>query len=84
MFRSIILSKKYWVSVFLLGLVFIIIISVIGYLKNYGGLDFDTFMKERIYNGLWVRYVISRIVGGLIYGMILGYYFELRKRKLNR
>ncbi|WP_108802012.1 hypothetical protein [Aquimarina sp. Aq107] len=84
MFKSIISSKKYWKSVFLLGLVFVVLFSVIEHLMQYGGLAFDTFIDEKINNGLWVRYITSRVIGGLTYGMILGYYFELRKRKSNR
>ncbi|WP_299431720.1 hypothetical protein [uncultured Aquimarina sp.] len=81
MFRSIISSKKYWISVLLLGLVFIVFFSVIEHFMQYKGLAFDTFLEEKIHNSRWVRYLLSRIVGGLVYGMILGYYFELRKRK---
>lgn len=81
MFRSIISSKKYWISVLLLGLVFILLFSVIEHFMQYRGLAFDAFIDEKINNGRWVRYLMSRIVGGLMYGMILGYYFELRKRK---
>ncbi|WP_233557547.1 MULTISPECIES: hypothetical protein [unclassified Aquimarina] len=84
MFKSIISSKRYWKSVLLLGLVFVVLFSIIEHLMQYGGLAFDTFIDEKINNGLWVRYITSRVVGGLTYGMILGYYFELRKRKSNR
>ncbi|WP_405208103.1 hypothetical protein [Aquimarina sp. LLG6339-5] len=84
MFKSIISSKRYWKSVLLLGLVFVVLFSVIEHLMQYGGLVFDTFIDEKINNGLWVRYITSRVIGGLTYGMILGYYFELRKRKSNR
>ncbi|MHA7056214.1 hypothetical protein ACWGOQ_0003270 [Aquimarina sp. M1] len=84
MFTSIVSSKKYWVSVVLLGLVFVVLFSIIEHFMQYGGLAFDTFLNEKINNGLWIRYVLSRIVGGLLYGMILGYYFELKKRKSNQ
>ncbi|WP_051336114.1 hypothetical protein [Aquimarina latercula] len=84
MFKSIISSKRYWKSVLLLGLVFVVLFSIIEHLMQYGGLAFDTFIDEKINNGLWVRYISSRVVGGLTYGMILGYYFELKKRKSNR
>lgn len=84
MFRSIISSRKYWSTVLLLGLGFIIVFSVIEHFMQYKGVALDTFMNEKINNGLWIRYVLSRIVGGMLYGMILGYYFELRKRKSNR
>ncbi|MDH7445194.1 hypothetical protein [Aquimarina sp. 2201CG14-23] len=81
MFRAIILSKKYWISVLLLGLVFIVLFSITEHLMQYGGIAFDAFVEDKINNGRWVRYLISRIIGGLVYGMILGYYFEVRKQK---
>ncbi|WP_378182409.1 hypothetical protein [Aquimarina sp. SS2-1] len=84
MFKSIISSKKYWISVGSLGLVFVVLFSIIEHLMQYQGLAFETFLDAKIKNGLWVRYMLSRIVGGLVYGMILGYYFELRKRKSNK
>jgi len=84
MFTSIISSKRYWISVLVLALGFMLLFSLIEYVKDYGGITFDTFLEERIHNGLWVRYILSRIVGGLSYGMIFGYYIELKKRKSNR
>ncbi len=51
---------------------------------EYRGIALDAFVNEKINNGLWLRYLISRIVGGLLYGMIMGYYFEVRKHKSNR
>ncbi|WP_298541508.1 hypothetical protein [uncultured Aquimarina sp.] len=84
MFKSIISSKRYWLSVLLLGLVFIVLYSVIEHFMQYGGLAFSSFVDEKINNGLWIRYLLSRIIGGSLYGMILGYYFELRKRKSNQ
>ncbi|WP_299312188.1 hypothetical protein [uncultured Aquimarina sp.] len=84
MIKSIISSKRYWFSVLLLGLVFVVLFSVIEHFMQYGGLALDTFVDEKINNGLWIRYLLSRIIGGLLYGMILGYYFELRKRKSNQ
>lgn len=84
MFTEIISSKKYWKTVAFIGIGFIIIFSIIEHLMRYGGLSLDTFIEERISEGRWIRYFISHIAGGLMYGMIMGYYFELRKRKSNR
>ncbi|WP_103072431.1 hypothetical protein [Aquimarina sediminis] len=84
MIATILSSKKYWISVCFVGLGFIIIFSVIEYFMQYGVQTWDVFIKERIENQQWMRYLLSRIVGGLVYGMIMGYYFELRKRKSNR
>ncbi len=84
MFSAIISSKRYWITVLYIGLGFIVIFSIIEHFMQYGGVDMDTFIKERIENGQWIRYLLSRFAGGLLYGMIMGYYFELRKQKSNR
>ncbi|MEW7277177.1 hypothetical protein ABW636_01115 [Aquimarina sp. 2201CG1-2-11] len=84
MFTAVLSSKKYWISVCFIGLGFIIIFSGIEYFMQYGLTKWDNFIAERIDNGLWARYLLSRIVGGILYGMIMGYYFEARKRKSNR
>ncbi|KAA1244844.1 hypothetical protein [Aquimarina sp. RZ0] len=81
MFKSIITSKKYWISVLLLGIVFILLFSLIEHFMEYGGLIFTAFKEEKLANGHWIRYLLSRLVGGFVYGAIMAYYFELRKRK---
>ena len=84
MLVSIISSKKYWISVCFIGLGFVFMFSLVEYFMQYGISFLDTFLEQRIYNQQWVRFLLSRLVGGLAYGMIMGYYFELRKRKSNR
>ncbi|WP_160114570.1 hypothetical protein [Aquimarina sp. AU474] len=81
---TILSSKRYWITVLYIGLGFIVIFSVIEHFMQYSGIDIDTFVKERIENRQWMRYLLSRLAGGLLYGMIMGYYFELRKQKSNR
>ncbi len=80
MFTAIISSKKYWITVVVLALGFIVVFSIIEHIMQNGGIDLDTFLNEKINEGRWLRYFISRIAGGLAYGMIMGYYLELRKR----
>ncbi|MGY3791303.1 hypothetical protein [uncultured Aquimarina sp.] len=84
MFKTIISSKRYWITVLRLGLIAMILLGFVTHIMEYGGITSDTFMDDKINNGRWVRYLISRAVGGLAYGMIQGYYFELRKHKSNR
>lgn len=81
MFKTILYSKRYWISTILLGLLFIVLFSAIAHIMEYGGIAPDLFFKEKIADGKWIRYVASRLVGGSIYGMVMAYYFELRKRK---
>ncbi len=84
MLKAIILSKRYWVTVCVVGLGGIIVFSVIEHFMQYGGIDAASFVEDKISNGQWLRYLISRLVGVLAYGMIMGYYLEKRKRKSNR
>lgn len=81
MTQEILTSKKYWRSVLFIGVVFIIIYSCFEYLMQHSSGSWQDFVNTRIANGHWVRYLISRLVGGLLYGMIMAYYFERRKRK---
>lgn len=84
MFTTILSSRSYWKSVTLLALGFILLFSLIELLMQYQGFNFKAFIADRIDGGKWVRYALSRSVGGLMYGMILGYHFESRKLKKKR
>ena len=83
MFKQIMSSDIYWRSVIRLGLLFIVVWSIIVHLREYG-FDFSGFKTNIIDNGLFFRYVRSRIVGGLIYGMIAAFIFQRRKIIENR
>lgn len=84
MFKEIISSKRYWASVLFMGLGFIIIFSVIVHIMQYRGIDIHSFIQDNISDKKWIRYLISRLVGGLIYGMIMSYYLVGVKRKSKR
>lgn len=84
MFKDIISSKKYWVSVCVIGLVFILILSVVEHVMEFGGLAWDQFLQQKILYGQWKKYVISRLVGALTYGMIMSYYVTMKKIKANK
>ncbi len=81
MFVSILKSKNYWKTTVFLALGFIVVFSCIEHFMSYKTLAIDAFLEDKIHEGRWVRFLISRIVGGLLYGMIMGYYFESKKQK---
>lgn len=83
MFVSIVKSKRYWKSVLLLALAFILIFSIIEHFIEYKRIAWDQFTEDKIENYQWIRYLISRLIGGLFYGMIMGYFFEMKKRSEN-
>lgn len=81
MFKTIISSKKYWISVCFIGLAFIFVFSIVEHFMQYGGLVWEQFLEQKINYGQWKKYLVSRLAGGLIYGMIMAYYFQYKKRK---
>ena len=78
MFKQILSSDAYWRSVVRLGFLFVIVWSLVVHIMEYG-FDFMAFKTNIIDNGLLFRYLRSRLVGGLIYGMITSYVFQRRK-----
>jgi len=81
MFKEIICSRKYWASTMLLGVGFVLLYSAIEHLSEFVRLPFNQFIANNFSEGRWIRYLISRLVGGLSYGMIMAYFFEKRKHK---
>lgn len=81
MIKTILFSKKYWYSVFFLALGFIVIFSLIEHFSEYRTINIEGFVADKLSGGKWIRYMLSRLVGGILYGMILGYHFEKRKRE---
>ncbi|UZO82487.1 hypothetical protein NBT05_08425 [Aquimarina sp. ERC-38] len=79
---KVVLSKKsYWKSVLFLGLKFIVIFSILEYVFNYGWTGFKDVYTNIFAYGQWKRFILSRLVGGLLYGMILGFYFHNKQLK---
>ena len=78
MLKQIMSSDVYWKSVIKLGMLFVIVWSVIEYLATYG-FDMGAFKTHYIDTGLFFTYVRSRLVGGLIYGLIAAFVFQRRK-----
>ncbi len=78
MFKEIISSKEYWKSVLVTGLMFIIIFSLIMVIFQYS-FNLEEFSQQNLKDGKWMRYLISRIIGGLIYGCFMGYVVHRNK-----
>lgn len=81
MIKDIFSSKRYWKWVIRLAVGFIVIFSILEHVMQFGGVDYEAFLETKIRYGQWQKYLLSRLVGGFAYGLILGYYFELKKRK---
>ncbi len=84
MFKDVISSKKYWTSVIFVGLGGIFVFSIIEHIMQYQGIDIHSFIQNNISDKKWIRYLTSRLVGALIYGMIVSYYLVGVKRKSKR
>lgn len=79
MFKQIMSSEAYWRSVIRLGFLFVIVFAIIEHIGQHKGLDFDAFKKEIIESGMFFTYLRSKVVGGLLYGLIISFVFQRRK-----
>ncbi|MFC5047115.1 hypothetical protein ACFSTE_11670 [Aquimarina hainanensis] len=84
MFKKVVTSRKYWLSVLYLGIAFIVVFSLIEHVSQFRGVSLSGFVETKLANGRWMRFFLSRIVGGVAYGMIMSYYFTARKIKSNK
>ncbi len=75
-------KRSFWRSVLWLGLSFLVIYNFISLFFEYGGLDFASFYRDKISDGMWIRFAISQLAGGFIYGFILAFgQFHLNQKK---
>ncbi|WP_232285902.1 hypothetical protein [Aquimarina agarilytica] len=79
MFKQIMSSEAYWRSVIRLGFLFAVVFGIVEHIGQYKGVNFDGFKADILDKGLIFRYVRSKIVGGLIYGLIVSFVFQRRK-----
>ena len=77
--KEIFTSEKYWQSVLKFGFIFIVVWSIVEHVAAFKGVNFEAFMELNINNGKWFRYLWSRLVGGLIYGLVASFVFQRRK-----
>jgi len=78
LFKEIIASESYWRSAFRLGLLFVIVWTIIEFIGKYS-FSIEVFTNKIIDTGLLYRYINSRLVGGLLYGVLVAFPFQRRK-----
>jgi len=79
MFKQVMQSEAYWRSVIRLGFLFVIVFGIVEHVGQYQGFNFDAFKTNIIEKGLFFTYLRSKIIGGLIYGLIISFVFQRRK-----
>lgn len=81
-FKSVISQKKFWKSVFWLGLSFLVLYNVITMLFEYGGFAFAEFFEERTADGKLFRFIIGQFLAAFLYGFILAFgQFQSKEKK---
>jgi len=78
MLKQILSSENYWRSAFRLGFLFILVWSLVEFAGKYS-FSLDVFSQEIIEKGLLFRYIRSRLVGGIFYGLLVAFPFQRRK-----
>lgn len=68
-----------WKLVIRLGIIFISILVTIKFFWNWIQFGDLSFVKQSFENGKWIGFVISHLLGGLVYGLIVGYFLKKQK-----
>ena len=84
MIKEALASKKYWKGVLWSGLLFILIISVFELAIPLYRLGLQKFLATYFSTERWPRFLVSRFVGGLLYGMIITFASFRRMKKEQR
>ncbi len=71
-------SDAYWRSVVRLGFLFVIVFAIIEHIGNYG-FKLEPFKTNILEKGLLFTYLRAKILGGLVYGLIISFVFQRRK-----
>jgi len=79
MFKQIMKSDAYWRSVIRLGFLFVIVFGLVEHVGQHSGFNFVAFKTDIIEKGLLFTYLRSKILGGLVYGLIVSFVFQRRK-----
>ncbi len=78
MFKTVMSSEAYWRSVLRLAFLFAIVFSLVVFIGE-AKFNWGVFSAKYIDNGMWFPFFRSRIIGGLIYGLFVSYFFQRRK-----
>ncbi len=78
MFKTILSSENYWRSVLRLAFLFAIVFAVVVYVGE-AKFDWEYFSAKYINEGRWFTFFRSRVLGGLVYGLFVSYFFQRRK-----
>lgn len=72
-FKKIVRDRKFWRSVAVTGIAFVIIYHFIAMLFEHGSFAFAEYFGERFKEGRWLRTLIITLLAGFVYGFLFSY-----------
>lgn len=79
-FKKIITAKKFWTSVLLLALAFIVFYNLIRIFFEYK-FDFNAFFSYYFQEARLPSFIVANIIGGLFYGFVVVFFRYYRRFK---
>lgn len=70
-FKTIVKTKNFWPSVFLLAVAFLVIYHGID-IFNYD-FDFSAYYEAKIANGRILRFIVANLASGFVYGFVVAF-----------
>jgi H+/Cl- antiporter ClcA len=79
--KTNLISVPLWKLALRLGAIFIFFLSFIKFFWNWIETGNLHFIKDAIESRQWIGFVLSMLIGGLIYGFTMGYYTKKQASK---
>lgn len=73
MFKKIITAKKFWISVLVLMLVFIVLFNLIRIFIEYK-FDFSGYFEFYFQSNRLPSFIVANLIGGFFYGFVMAFY----------
>ncbi|HIP47641.1 MAG TPA: hypothetical protein EYG92_01560 [Lutibacter sp.] len=76
-----ILKEPFWKLAIRFGLIFIVVVVIIQLIWEFFSSGNLNSVSESLKNGQWITYVISKVIVGGVYGVVMAYFTKRNAKK---
>lgn len=73
--------EPFWKLALRFGLIFILVVVIIQFIWTFFSSGNLNFISESLHNGQWVTYLISKLLIGVVYGVVMAYFTKKNAKR---